>query len=123
MLELVGHAKAVGFDTGTGCLDVIHDASAYGTKVRWITPKLITAANERVPHAGVRSLHVLPPAPGNTSPVITAVGPTSPPTAPAPSVPRPGPSADYRRALEAHRQATSRVDSAPARGPFHRQAT
>ncbi|AVH93772.1 hypothetical protein C5L38_00720 [Streptomyces sp. WAC00288] len=115
--------KAVGFDAGTGCLDVIPDASAYGTKVRRIAPKLITAANERVPHAGVRSLHVLPPAPGNTGPAITAVDPASSPTVPTPSVSCPGPSAGYRRALEAHRQATFRVDSAPARGPFHRQAT
>ncbi|MFE6461577.1 hypothetical protein ACFVP0_29475 [Streptomyces cinereoruber] len=113
----------MGFDAGTGCLDVIPDASAYGTKVRWIAPKLITAANERVPHAGVGSLHVLPPAPGNTGPAITAVDPTSSPTVPTPSVSRPGPSAGYRRVLEAHRQVMSRVDPAPARGPFHRQAT
>ncbi|MFF5390271.1 hypothetical protein ACFY5H_18145 [Streptomyces sp. NPDC013012] len=117
-LEPVGRVKAVGFDAGTGCLDVIPDASAYSTKVRWIAPKRITAANERVPHAGVRSLHLLPPAPGNTGSAITAVDPTSP----IPSVSRPGPSAGCRRALEAHRQATSRVDSAPVRSLFHRQA-
>ncbi|MFE3248425.1 hypothetical protein [Streptomyces sp. NPDC059209] len=36
---------------------------AYGTQLRRITPKLIAAANERVPDANVRAPHVPPPAP------------------------------------------------------------
>ncbi|MER7108791.1 DciA family protein [Streptomyces sp. NPDC000229] len=62
--ELAGHVQAVKFDADTGRLDVAPDAPAYGTKVRWIAPKLIAAANEQVPDARVRTLHVLPPAPG-----------------------------------------------------------
>ncbi|MFC9261365.1 hypothetical protein ACFT25_16305 [Streptomyces hydrogenans] len=110
--ELTGHVQAVGFDVDTGRLDVAPDAPAYGTKVRWIAPKLISAANEQVTNAGVRSLHVLPPAPGKTGPAIAAVDPTSSPTAPTPPVPRPVPSAGYRHTLEAHRQAVqpSRVE-------------
>ncbi|MFE3122284.1 hypothetical protein ACFXHD_02570 [Streptomyces hydrogenans] len=80
--ELAGHVQAVGFDADTGRLDVAPDAPAYGTKVRWIAPKLISAANEQVTNAGVRSLHVLPPAPGKTGPAIAAVDPTSSSTAP-----------------------------------------
>ncbi|GGZ19552.1 DUF721 domain-containing protein [Streptomyces nitrosporeus] len=49
--ELAGRARAVGFDAYTGRLDVAPDAPAYGTKVRWIAPKLITAANEAIPEA------------------------------------------------------------------------
>ncbi|MFJ6452275.1 hypothetical protein ACIQNV_37365 [Streptomyces hydrogenans] len=70
------------FDADAGRLDVAPDAPAYGTKVRWSAPKLISAANEQVSDAGVRSLHVLPPAPGKTAPAIAAVDPTSPSASP-----------------------------------------
>ncbi|MFF6794318.1 DciA family protein [Streptomyces filamentosus] len=118
--ELAGHVQAVGFDADTGRLDVAPDAPAYGTKLRWIAPKLVATANEKAPGAGVRSLHVLPPAPRQPGPVTAAAAPASPPptsAGPAP-VPPSAPSAGYRRALGAHRQAVSRCpvpESGPAR--------
>ncbi|MEV6131985.1 hypothetical protein AB0M05_35235 [Streptomyces violaceusniger] len=63
--ELAGHARAVAFDSDTGRLDVVPDAPAYGTKLRWSAPNLSAAANPKVPDANVRTLHVLPPAPGD----------------------------------------------------------
>ncbi|MEU7088035.1 DciA family protein [Streptomyces achromogenes] len=68
--ELAGHVQAVKFDADTGRLDVAPDAPAYGTKLRWSTPKLIAVANETVPEANVRALHVLPPAPGKAGPAV-----------------------------------------------------
>ncbi|MFJ2444093.1 hypothetical protein ACIOWG_27430 [Streptomyces sp. NPDC087658] len=49
--ELAGRARGVAFDADTGRLDVVPDAPACGTKLRWSAPKLIAAANERVPNA------------------------------------------------------------------------
>lgn len=46
--ELVRRVEAVAFDAVTGRLDVVPDAPACGTKLRWSAPKLISAANERV---------------------------------------------------------------------------
>jgi len=46
--ELAGHVQAVKFDANTGRLDVVPDASAYGTKLRWCVRKLVTAANAKV---------------------------------------------------------------------------
>ncbi|MFJ3043864.1 DciA family protein [Streptomyces tendae] len=111
--ELAGHARAVGFDADTGRLDVVPDAPAYGTKLRWSAPKLIAAANETVPGANVRALHVLAPAAGKAGPATAAADPDPQPTAPAgPVRTRETASDGYRRALAAHRQAAppSRVD-------------
>ncbi|WP_232791302.1 DciA family protein [Streptomyces kanasensis] len=106
--ELAGHVQATAFDAESGRLDVVPDAPAYGTKVRWIAPKLVAAANEKAPGANVRALHVLAPAPVKAGPATA-----SPPPAPAAPAPRPAPSAGYRRALEAHRQAVQPVPGAP----------
>ncbi|MFD3567400.1 DUF721 domain-containing protein [Streptomyces sp. NPDC058667] len=105
--ELAGHVRATAFDEESGRLDVVPDAPAYGTKTRWIAPRLIVAANSAVPDANVRAVHVLAPA------ARTATTATSPAAAdePAPRQVVPaGPvktretaSAGYRRALEAHR--------------------
>ncbi|MEU8764373.1 DciA family protein [Streptomyces sp. NPDC048659] len=110
--ELAGHVQAVKFDADTGRLDVAPDAPAYGTKVRWIAPKLIAAANEKAPGANVRTVHVLPHTPGKPGPATAAADPVSPPPAPAAPAPRPAPSAGYRRALAAHQEvaASRRVD-------------
>ncbi|MEU1516266.1 DciA family protein [Streptomyces sp. NPDC005811] len=103
--ELAGHARAVAFDTDTGRLDVVADAPAYGTKLRWSAPKLIEAANTQVPGANVRSLNVLAPASG-ASAVTAAAGPDLRPTMPAGAVrTRQTASDGYHRALAAHRQA------------------
>ncbi|MEU2228575.1 hypothetical protein [Streptomyces sp. NPDC018347] len=106
------------FDADTGRLDVAPDAPAYGTKVRWIAPKLIAAANEKAPGANVRTLHVLPPTPGKAGPATAAADPASPPPTPAAPepMPRSAPSAGYRRALEAHRQAVQPVPGAAGCG-------
>ncbi|MEV7683245.1 DUF721 domain-containing protein [Streptomyces sp. NPDC088341] len=93
-----GSVKAVKFGADTGRLDVAPVAPAYGTKLRWSAPKLIAAANERVPGANVRTLHVLPPAPVKTGPATAAPRPTAP-------LQRRTPPDGYRRALQAHRQA------------------
>ncbi|MCQ6556869.1 DUF721 domain-containing protein [Streptomyces sp. C10-9-1] len=121
--ELAGHVQAVKFDADTGRLDVAPDAPAYGTKVRWSAPKLIAAANEKAPGANVRTVHVLPPAPGKPGPATAAADPASPPPAPAAPAPRPAPSAGYRRALAAHQEAAGprRVDPAIAKA-VERQA-
>ncbi|MGW0467669.1 DciA family protein [Streptomyces sp. NPDC003027] len=66
--ELAGHVQAVGFDADTGRLDVAPDAPAYGTKLRWTTPQLIAAVNEKVPSAHIRSVHIRPPASSATQP-------------------------------------------------------
>ncbi|MFF9593845.1 DciA family protein [Streptomyces sp. NPDC014646] len=112
--ELAGHVQAVRFDADAGRLDVAPDAPAYGTKVRWIGPKLIAAANEKAPGANVRAMHVLPPTPGKAGPATAAADPASPRPAPVAPAPRPAPSAGYRRALAAHQEAAapSRVDPA-----------
>ncbi|WP_443977629.1 DUF721 domain-containing protein [Streptomyces olivaceus] len=70
--ELAGRVQATAFDADTGRLDVVPDAPAVGTKLRWSAPKLIAAANERVRGANVRAVHVLAPAPVRTGPTITA---------------------------------------------------
>ncbi|MFJ6669201.1 DciA family protein [Streptomyces sp. NPDC091383] len=82
--ELAGHVQAVKYDTDSGRMDVAPDAPAWGTKVRWIAPKLIAAANEKALGANVRTLHVLPPVPWKASPVPAADVPAAPP---APTVP------------------------------------
>ncbi|UQI49872.1 DciA family protein (plasmid) [Streptomyces sp. HU2014] len=112
--ELAGRVQAVKFDADTGRLDVVPDAPAVGTKLRWSAPKLIAEANETVRDANVRALHVLAPAPVKADPVAAAADPAPQPTA-AP-VERRTPPDGYRRAIEAHRQAarTSRVDPAIA---------
>ncbi|MGW3563546.1 DciA family protein [Streptomyces sp. NPDC000941] len=101
--ELAGHIKAVKFDADTGRLDVVPDAPAYGAKLRWSSPKLITAANEQVKGAGVRTLHILPPAPGTADPASEAAAPTRQPAAPAGPVKTREMAPDgYRQALAAH---------------------
>ncbi|MEU9594417.1 DUF721 domain-containing protein [Streptomyces sp. NPDC048193] len=109
--ELAGRVQATAFDAETGRLDVVPDAPAVGTKLRWSAPKLIAAANERVQGGHVRALHVLAPAPVQTGPTTTAAAAPAP-AVPAVSVERRPPPDGYRRAIEAHRQAAppSRVD-------------
>ncbi|MFC3235001.1 DciA family protein [Streptomyces nitrosporeus] len=110
--ELAGRVQAVAFDAETGRLDVVPDAPACGTQLRWSAPKLVAAANERVSGANVRALHVLAPALVKAGPATAAAEPGLRPTAPVASVQRRTPPEGYRRAIEAHRQAVvpSRVD-------------
>ncbi|GAA1924116.1 DciA family protein [Streptantibioticus ferralitis] len=115
--ELAGHARAVAFDSDTGRLDVVPDAPAYGTKLRWGAPKLIATANTKAPGANVRTLHVLPPAPQKAGTAPAAADPDPQPTGPAgPVRTRENASDGYRRALAAHREAPPprRVDPAIA---------
>ncbi|MFF3775742.1 DUF721 domain-containing protein [Streptomyces sp. NPDC002232] len=104
--ELAGHVRAVAVDEKSGRLDVVPDAPAYGTKTRWIAPKLIEAANSTVPEAGIRTITVLPPAvrTATTGTSSAAAGSAPGPVVPAgPVKTRETASAGYRRALEAHR--------------------
>ncbi|GAB2606384.1 hypothetical protein GCM10027168_44070 [Streptomyces capparidis] len=104
--ELAGHAQAVAFDADTGRLDVAPDTPAHGTKLRWIAPRLIAAANEKATGANVRSVHVLPPAPRTAAPAATAA--PEPQAAAAPTGPaktRETALAGYRLALAALRTA------------------
>ncbi|MFD5786715.1 DUF721 domain-containing protein [Streptomyces sp. NPDC127037] len=103
--ELAGRAQATAFDEDTGRLDVVPEAPAVGTKLRWSAPKLISAANERVQGANVRALHVLAPAPVKTGPTTTMAAAQATPTVPAVPAERRPPPEGYRRAIEAHRQA------------------
>ncbi|WP_225804904.1 hypothetical protein [Streptomyces sp. NK15101] len=102
--ELAGHVRAVAFVDESGRLDVAPDAPAYGTKARWITPKLIAAANsarhERPDpaRAGTRLPRRhhgdVPAAPDEPAPQpVVPVGPVKT---------RQTASADYFSALEAH---------------------
>ncbi|MFD5557835.1 DUF721 domain-containing protein [Streptomyces sp. NPDC127068] len=70
--ELAGRVKATGFDADTGRLDLVPDAPAVGTKLRWSAPKLIAAVNERVSNGHVCALNVLAPALVRTGPAIAA---------------------------------------------------
>ncbi|MGW2599997.1 DUF721 domain-containing protein [Streptomyces klenkii] len=116
--ELTGRVQAAAFDADTGRLDVVPEAPAVGTKLRWSAPKLIAAASQTVPEANVRALHVLAPAPIKAAgpAAASAADPAPQPTAPSTPVERRPPPQGYRRAIEAHRQAsrTSRVDPAIA---------
>lgn len=116
--ELAGHVRATAFDEESGRLDVVPDAPAYGTKVRWIAPRLIEAANSAVPNANVRAVHVLAPA---SRTVTTATSPAAAADpAPRPVVPA-GPVKTrrarrlyYHRALAAHRAVVSPRQEDPA---------
>ncbi|MFF4393275.1 DUF721 domain-containing protein [Streptomyces sp. NPDC001552] len=109
--ELVGRVKATVFDVESGRLDVVPDAPAVGTQLRWSAPKLIAAANAAVSGASVRAVHVLAPAPV-ADPATAPAAMAPQPAVPAAPVERRTPPDGYRRALEAHRQAAppSRVD-------------
>ncbi|MFI1015873.1 DUF721 domain-containing protein [Streptomyces sp. NPDC020965] len=110
--ELAGRVKAVAFDAETGCLDVVPDTLATGTRLRWSAPKLVAAANERVRGANVRALHVLAPASMKAGPAVSVADPVPQPPVPVVPVERRTPPDGYRRAIEAHRRAAmpSRVD-------------
>nr|WSW49809.1 DciA family protein [Streptomyces sp. NBC_01001] len=110
--ELTGRVRVAAFDVESGRLDVVPDAPACGTQLRWSAPKLIATANERVPGANVRSLHVLAPAAMKVDPAPAAADPAPQPAISAAPVERRTPPEGYRRAIEAHRQAAppSRVD-------------
>ncbi|GHB33030.1 DciA family protein [Streptomyces chryseus] len=110
--ELAGRVKAAAFDVESGRLDVVPDAPAVGTQLRWSAPKLIAAANAAVSGANVRAVHVLAPAPVEAGPSTAPAAPAPQPAVPAAPVERRPPPDGYRRALEAHRQAAlrSRVD-------------
>ncbi|WNI34413.1 hypothetical protein [Streptomyces sp. ITFR-6] len=96
------------FDADTGRLDVVPDAPAVGTKLRWSAPKLIEAANERVRGANICALHVLAPAPVKADPAVSVAAPVPQPTAPAAPVQRQVPPEGYREALASHRAAWTR---------------
>ncbi|MFF9425595.1 DciA family protein [Streptomyces sp. NPDC014746] len=116
--ELAGHVKATGFDEESGRLDVAPDAPAYGTKVRWIAPRLIEAANGAVPEANVRAVRVLAPTARATTTAMSSAAAEDPaPQRVVPAGPvktRESASAGYRRALAAHRAVAPPCQEGPA---------
>ncbi|MFF9795469.1 DUF721 domain-containing protein [Streptomyces bacillaris] len=101
--ELAGRVQAVAFDAETGRLDVVPDLPAAGTQLRWSAPRLIAAANEKVPGANVRALNVLVPVPVEAGPATAAAESARSSTAPAaPMRPTDLPEGD-REAIAAHR--------------------
>ncbi|MEU1091474.1 DUF721 domain-containing protein, partial [Streptomyces sp. NPDC005892] len=112
--DLIGRARAVGFDVDTGRLDIVPDGSAAGTKLRWSAPKLTAAANAQVRGANVRTVHVLAPALIESDPATVTVEP-APPTPPAAPAVREHPSEGYHAALAAHRAARSAEKETDAR--------
>ncbi|MER8235806.1 DUF721 domain-containing protein [Streptomyces sp. NPDC094049] len=114
--ELAGRVQAMGFDADTGRLDVASDAPAYGTKVRWCAPKLITAANEKMPGAFVRTVNVLPPA--CRAATLASSDESAPPAALAPQPVKTceTASAGFGRALEAHFSVAASRQEDPAPG-------
>ncbi|MER5501280.1 hypothetical protein ABT096_29325 [Streptomyces sp. NPDC002561] len=56
-----GHARAIRFDPEPGRMGTGPDAPACATKLRWTAPRLVAAANDEVPDANARAVHVLPP--------------------------------------------------------------
>ncbi|MFB8020756.1 DUF721 domain-containing protein [Streptomyces rubiginosohelvolus] len=98
--ELAGRVHAVAFDAGSGRLDVVPDLPAH---LRWSTPKLVAAANERMRGANVRVLHVLPPAPLKAGLATAAAEAAPPPTAPSAPTQRADPPEGYHEAIAAHR--------------------
>ncbi|MGW6639497.1 DUF721 domain-containing protein [Streptomyces cyaneofuscatus] len=113
--ELAGRVQAVAFNAETGRLDVTPDLPAAGTQLRWSAPKLIAAANETVPGANVRALHVLAPASAKAGPTTAASEPAPQPTAPAAPMQRADPPEGYREAITAHRATwnTTRQHTSP----------
>lgn len=102
--ELAGRVQATASDVENGRLDVVPDAPAVRTKLRWSAPKLIAAANERVPDANVRALNVLAPAPVKIGTATTVAAAPAAPALPAVPVERRPPPDGYRRALAAHQE-------------------
>ncbi|MGC5346979.1 hypothetical protein [Streptomyces sp. DT171] len=105
--ELSGRVRGVAFDADTSRMDVVPDAPAVGTQLRWSAPKLIAATNEKVPGANVRVLRVLAPASVRASPITAAATPVPQPTTAAAPVQRPDLPEDYREALEELRAKTA----------------
>ncbi|WP_030595007.1 DciA family protein [Streptomyces anulatus] len=101
--ELAGRVTAVAFDAETGRLDVVPDLPAAATQLRWSAPKLIAAANEKVPAANVRALHVLAPAPAKAGPAPAVAEPAPQSASPAAPMQRVDPPEGYREAIAAHR--------------------
>ncbi|WP_329453195.1 DUF721 domain-containing protein (plasmid) [Streptomyces sp. NBC_01724] len=116
--RLAGHTRAAKFDADTGQLDVVPDAPAYGTMLRWSAPKLIARANQMVTGAAVRTVHVLSSAPHTADRTTTATDPADPAPASVPKVAPPRTrqtaSGACRRALEAHQASRTRVGVDPA---------
>ncbi|GAA0895894.1 MULTISPECIES: hypothetical protein [Streptomyces violaceusniger group] len=70
------------FDADTGRLDVVPDAPACGTKLRWSAPKPTAAADAEAPGSKVRTVHVLSPAPGDVGSASAVADPDLWPAAP-----------------------------------------
>lgn len=130
--ELAGHVRVGRFDAESGTLELAPDSPAYATQLRLASSHLAARINDGLQQSGagagpVRSIRVLAPGRGPTTPA--APGPATPggpqtPAAPAPARTRQDASAGYHQALAVH-QAHQRSDQdrlAPAvRAAIERQ--
>ncbi|MFB8443592.1 DciA family protein [Streptomyces niveus] len=99
--RLPDHVQAVAFHPQTGQLDLRPDSPAYGTQLRLIGARIVTAANETTGAGAVRSIRVLPVGAAPAPPVNPAPeAPAAPPEAPVKT--RETASPGFHQALAAH---------------------
>ncbi|WP_063762400.1 DciA family protein [Streptomyces sp. NRRL F-5123] len=102
--DLAAHVRAVGFDAGTGGLDLLPESPAYATQLRMSTARLIALANQAAGREAVRSIRVLPPGTHISAPAVD-VSPAALPESAGPVRTREDASDGYRQALAAHQAA------------------
>jgi hypothetical protein len=123
--DLAPHVKAVGFDAGTGRLDLLPDSPAYATQLRMSTTRLIAMANQAAGRDAVRAIRVLPPGTHTSAPAADIPSKEAAPEQAGPARTREDASAGYRQALAAHQAAkTEQGDRLPpaVRAAIERQA-
>jgi predicted nucleic acid-binding Zn ribbon protein len=103
--KLAPHVKAVGFDAGTGRLDLLPDSPAYATHLRMSTARLIAMANQASGRETVRAIRVLPPGTHTSAPATDVPPKDAVPEPAGPVRTREDASGGYRQALAAHQAA------------------
>ncbi|MEU6621896.1 DUF721 domain-containing protein [Streptomyces litmocidini] len=113
--KLAAHSVAVAFDPETGQLDLLPDSPAYATQLRLMTPRIITAANQRAGAAAVRTIRVRRPGTVPSTPARVPVPAGRTACEPAgPVKTRETASEGYRHALAAHHAAYTPFQQDPA---------
>lgn len=103
--DLAGHVAAVGYETDTGELTLRPDSTAWATKARMETARIIAAANRAAGRQTVRTVRVLAPGTVAADAVTTAAPePVRAPVAEGPPRTRETASPGYHRALAAHHE-------------------
>ncbi|WP_329391473.1 DciA family protein (plasmid) [Streptomyces sp. NBC_01351] len=112
--DLAGHIAAVGYDAERGELTLRPDSTAWATKARLQTSRIIANANQSARTEAVRMVRVLPPGllPSPSAAAEPDLVRTSAPQGTVRT--RETASAGYRRALEAHQQVHTQRQADPA---------